>query len=158
MKKLIPFRMSGRGWGKEGRELAIAEATYNLAPDSDELRDTIVTINNKFDKEEATARKDPWVNVIKMGMDPDNVVQGYFELDWNDEFVQYLQEKGMQGSSDEDVVNKWFNAVCRTVLVQEQADLDYGMQGANEQFRTGGSDVIFTRDSKDGDSGTKSKK
>ena len=107
MKKLIPFRMSGKGWGKEGRELAIAEATYNLAPDSDELRDTIVTINNKFDKEEATARKDPWVNVIKMGMDPDNVVQGYFELDWNDEFVQYLQEKGMQGSSDEDVVNKW---------------------------------------------------
>jgi hypothetical protein len=77
-----------------------------------------------------------------MGVDPDNVVQGYFELDWNDAFVAMLQEKGMQGTSDEDVVNKWFNAVCRTVLLQEQADHDYGMQTGQRD------DVIRTTDTR----------
>ena len=148
MKKLIPFRMSGKGWDKKGRELEIAHAEYDLK--DEELVDKLVEINNRYDKEEATKQKEPWVTVIKMGMDPENVVQGYFELDWNDEFVQHLQSNGIQGATDEDVVNKWFNSVCRTVLVQENADLDYGMQ-------LGGTDVIMTRDN-DGDSGTKSKK
>ena len=114
-------------------------------------KDRIVEINNRYDKEEATEKKEPWVTVIKMGVDPNNVVQGFFELDWNDDFVQYLSDKGIEGQNDEDVVNKWFNAVCRTVLVQEQADLDYGMQGNRD-------DVIITKDNTDGDSGTKGKK
>lgn len=148
MKKLIPFRMSGKGWGKKGRELELAQAEYEL--EGEALVDKEVVINNKYDKEEATSKKEPWVTVIKMGMDPENVIQGYFELDWNDEFVQYLMAQGIQGENDEAVVNKWFNAVCRTVLLQEKADLDYGMQ-------TGGTDVIMTRDNDD-DTGTKSKK
>ena len=80
-----------------------------------------------------------------MGIDPSNVVQGYFELDWNDDFVQYLMAQGIEGASDEDVVNKWFNAVCRTVLLNEKADLDYGMQR---------DDVIIRNDN---DAGTESK-
>ena len=140
--------MSPSSWGKSGRELELAQAEYELS--GSDKQDKIVEINNRYDKEEATEKKEPWVNVIKMGIDPDNVVQGYFELDWNDEFVQYLMAQGIAGDSDEDVVNKWFNAVCRTVLLQEKADLDYGMQ-------TGGTDVIMTRDNND-DTGTKGKK
>ena len=50
------------------------------------------------------------------------ISKGNIELDLNDEFVAMLQSKGITGTSDEDVVNKWFNAVCRTVLLNEQAD------------------------------------
>jgi hypothetical protein len=82
-----------------------------------------------------TAAGEPWVNVLRMGIDPDNVVQGYFELDWNEEFVVMLQEAGIRGASDEDVVNKWFNAVCRTVLIQEKADQDYGFEEDNTNER-----------------------
>ena len=42
--------------------------------------------------------------------------------------VKFLHENGYTGESDEAVVNKWFNDVCRTVLIQEMADLDYGLQ------------------------------
>ena len=80
-----------------------------------------------------------------MGIDEENVVQGYFELDWNDEFVSMLQNKGITGTSDEDVVNKWFNAVCRTVLLNEQADRDYGMQSGERD------DVVITRDEPEGE-------
>ena len=63
-----------------------------------------------------------------MDVNPENAKAGYIELDWNDHFVKFLHENGYTGTSDEDVVNKWFNDVCRTVLIQEQADLDYGLQ------------------------------
>ena len=141
--------MSPTSWGKSGREYDLAQAEYEL--DGSILQDRLIEINNRYDKEEADEKKEPWVTVIKMGVDPNNVVQGFFELDWNDEFVQYLSEQGIEGQTDEDVVNKWFNAVCRTVLLQEKADLDYGMQGGRD-------DVIITKDNKDDNSGTESKK
>ena len=139
--------MSPSSWGKSGRELELAQAEYELS--GTDKQDKIVEINNRYDKEEATEKKEPWVNVIKMGIDPENVVQGYFELDWNDEFVQYLMAQGIAGDSDEDVVNKWFNAVCRTVLLQEKADLDYGMQQGRQDV------LVATRN--DDDTGTESK-
>ena len=61
------------------------------------------------------------------------------ELDWNDHFVKFLHENGYTGNNDEDIVNKWFNDVCRTVLVQEIADQDYGLQpGETDVIRTDG--------------------
>lgn len=139
-KKLLPFHMSPKSWGKKGKDREIAEAEYTL--DGDELQFELNKIESKYERIEADKLGEPYVNVIRMGVDPENVVQGYFELDWNDAFVAMLQEKGMQGTSDEDVVNKWFNAVCRTVLLQEQADHDYGMQTGQRD------DVIRTTDTR----------
>ncbi len=132
--------MSPKSWGKKGKDREIAEAEYTL--DGDELQFELNKIESKYERIEADKLGEPYVNVIRMGVDPENVVQGYFELDWNDAFVSMLQEKGMQGTSDEDVVNKWFNAVCRTVLLQEQADHDYGMQTGQRD------DVIRTTDTR----------
>jgi hypothetical protein len=49
-----------------------------------------------------------------------------------------LHAQGYTGESDESVVNKWFNDICRTVLLQENADMDFGLQDAD-------SDVIKVR-------------
>jgi hypothetical protein len=81
----------------------------------------------EYEKRVSEIKKEPWVNVTNMGVDPDNVTQGFFELDWNEEYVKMLQDAGIQGTSDEDVVNKWFNGVCKTILLQEGADLDFGL-------------------------------
>lgn len=81
-----------------------------------------------YDKRVATIMREPWVNVIRIGINPENPGAGYFELDWNDEFVEFLQQSGYDGRSDEEIVNKWFNNVCSTVLLQAQADQDYGLQ------------------------------
>ena len=132
--------MSPKSWGKKGKDREIAEAEYNL--EGEKLQFELNKIESKYDRLEADKMGEPYVNVIRMGIDPENVVQGYFELDWNDAFVAMLQEKGITGQSDEDVVNKWFNAVCRTVLLQEQADYDYGMQTGQRD------DVIRTTDAR----------
>lgn len=81
-----------------------------------------------YEKELAGIKREPWVNVIRMGLDTENPAAGYFELDWNEHFVEFLQQAGFLGRNDEEVVNKWFNSVCSTVLLQAQADQDYGMQ------------------------------
>lgn len=149
MKKKLPFWMLPASWGLAGKSRAIAEAEYYYS--GDELEDKLLEINTpdpdelavarlanqlkkekitqtQHDKEVAKIRKEPWVNVVKMGINPSNVSAGFIELDWNDEFVIMLQENGYTGASDEEIVNKWFNNVCRTVLIQEQADQDYGLQ------------------------------
>jgi hypothetical protein len=77
-------------------------------------------------KARATAAGEPWVNVLGIEVDPDNPGAGAFELDWNDVFVARLIKSGYQGKTDADVVDNWFQDVCRNVVLetyqQEQAD------------------------------------
>lgn len=122
----IPFGMHPSSWGKKGKDRDIAQANYELQ--GEERDKKIEEIERFYEKAAATAKKEPWVNVVAMGVNPENVVQGYFELDWNDEFVLLLQDAGITGKNDEEIVNKWFNGVCRTVLIQEGADQDYGLE------------------------------
>lgn len=82
----------------------------------------------KTEKELATERKEPWVNVIGMEIDPDNMSQGAFELDWNDIFVARLVKAGYMmkpTDTDAEIVDRWFQNVCRNVVLetweQEQA-------------------------------------
>jgi hypothetical protein len=76
----------------------------------------------------ATAAGEPWVNVLGIEVDPENPGAGAFELDWNDIFVARLIKSGYQGKTDADVVDNWFQDVCRHVVMetyqQEQADPD----------------------------------
>lgn len=80
----------------------------------------------KTNKELATERGEPWVDVIKVDVDPKSPKMGSFELDWNSHFVQLLRRSGYKGVKDEQVVDEWFNDVCRNVVLatyeQEQAD------------------------------------
>jgi hypothetical protein len=77
-------------------------------------------------KELATANGEPWVQVLNIEIDSENPGAGAFELDWNDIFVARLLKSGYQGKTDADVVDNWFQDICRHVVLetyqQEQAD------------------------------------
>lgn len=82
----------------------------------------------KTAKEIATERGEPWVGILSMDIDPDNMHQGAFELDWNDKFVANLVRAGYQGKPDDtdaEIVDRWFQNICRHVVMetweQEQA-------------------------------------
>ena len=77
--------------------------------------------------------KRPYVNVLQMDVDPINPKKGFVELDFNDFFVKMLSENGYTGNSDEDIVNAWFNDLCRTILQQELADMDFGLEQDSRQ-------------------------
>ena len=82
----------------------------------------------KTKKELATEAGEPWIEVLGIDVDKDNLGNGAFELDWNDKFVANLIRAGYQGKTDQDIVDNWFKTVCRNVIQenfeQEQADPD----------------------------------
>jgi len=76
---------------------------------------------DKTEKEIATAKGEPWVNIVGMEVDPENMQAGAFELDWNDKFVANLVRAGYQmdpKDTDDDIVDRWFTAVCRNVVLE----------------------------------------
>ena len=75
----------------------------------------------KTDKELATERDQPYVAVIALDVDPANLHQGAFELDWNDKFVANLVRAGYmikKDDTDAEIVDRWFQNVCRHVALE----------------------------------------
>lgn len=83
----------------------------------------------KSAKELATDKGEPYISVIKVNVDKSNPRYGSFELDWNTIFVQSLVESGgYRGDKEEDIVDQWFQDVCRHVVLetyeQDQANVN----------------------------------
>jgi len=73
--------------------------------------------DEKLEKELATINEKPWVKVINVTMaDPKDPSTGFFELDWNEKFVDSLIEAGYSGRTAEETVDMWFNDLCRGVV------------------------------------------
>jgi len=66
----------------------------------------------------ADAKGEPWVSVINVELDPDNIGNGAFELDWNEKFITNLVRAGYKGKTDSDMVDQWFGEVCRNVIAE----------------------------------------
>lgn len=82
---------------------------------------------------------EPWVHVIHAHLAPDNPKQGYFELEWNLAFVQFLRNGGYQGQTPEDIVDQWFTDMCRNVSMDDSQAGDFiadaGRMATNEKTR-----------------------
>ena len=75
--------------------------------------------STKTEKDIATEAGEPWVSIVKMDIDPVNLHQGAFELDWNDIFVARLVKAGYMmkpNDTDADIVDRWFQTICRNVI------------------------------------------
>lgn len=80
-------------------------------------------------KERATAAGEPWVHIVAVDLDQNNINNGAFTLDWNDKFVLNLIRAGYKIRPDDtesDIVDRWFQTVCRNVALEvyEQANAD----------------------------------
>jgi hypothetical protein len=93
-------------------------------------------------KDAATKRNEPYISVLNVELDPDNVQNGAFELDWNDVFVAKLVRAGYKGKDDAQIVDQWFQDICRNVLME-----NYEQWAANQ---TGENRIINRRDLGDG--------
>ncbi len=67
-----------------------------------------------FERKKADALGQPWVSMPVISWVPENAARTYFELDYNEHFIKYLQDHGYTGS-DDDILNRWLNDVCQAV-------------------------------------------
>jgi hypothetical protein len=72
----------------------------------------------KTPKQVATEKGEPYVSIISVELDPENIGNGAFELDWNDFFVAKLVRSGYKGKDDSQIVDQWFQDVCRNVVME----------------------------------------
>ena len=72
----------------------------------------------KTEKELATEKGEPYVNVVTVDFPEDDAKRGSFELDWNDIFIDFLIKNGYNGTNDEDIVNNWFNDIARNIVFE----------------------------------------
>lgn len=99
----------------------------------------------KTPKELATEAGEPYVAILGMDIDYNNLAYGSFELDWNDKFVSNLIRAGYVGKTDADIVDMWFQNVCRNVVMetweQEQAIRNSGIYVQSRDIGDGRSEI-----------------
>ena len=78
------------------------------------------------EKEAATKAGEPWVAVLDTQVNPDNIRNGFFELDWNNEFIEQLIDAGYKGETQEQIVDAWFRTIVVQMLEEEGMDTDRG--------------------------------
>ena len=84
-----------------------------------EPRSTEPKSKKKSAKELATEAGEPYISILSVELDPDDIGNGSFELDWNEVFVARLVKAGyMQKKDDTDdqIVDRWFQTICRNIL------------------------------------------
>ena len=72
-------------------------------------------------KEQATANGEPYINVLSVELDPNDINSGSFELDWNDKFIINLIKQGYKYSmkdTDVMIVDRWFSQLCRNIALE----------------------------------------
>jgi hypothetical protein len=79
-------------------------------------------------KDRATARGEPWVDVLETHVNKDNIRNGFFELDWNNEFITQLKQAGYGFDEDpeEEIVDRWFRDLARNMLSEDGLDTSRG--------------------------------
>ena len=89
-----------------GSELVIKKLDIDLAQGK--------ITSQVFERKKADALGQPWVSMPVISWVPENASRTYFELDYNEHFIKYLQDNGYSGTEDE-ILNRWLNDVCTAV-------------------------------------------
>ena len=87
------------------------------------VKKTAKTTIKKKNKKGSKKSEEPMVKVLNLNVNPENPRNGFFELDWNDEFVNMLKQSGYQGASEEEIVDRWFQTLCRTIGNEQGIDV-----------------------------------
>lgn len=76
-------------------------------------------------KELATKRKEPWVDVLHLHVNQDNIRRGFYEIDWNEYWVLKLKQEGYgaDGDPDEEIITRWFRDISASVAAEEGIDM-----------------------------------
>jgi hypothetical protein len=101
-----------KNWLKKITGIAVKEEA--LAQEQAILEEEKLELLRKKDpKEYATKKGEPWVSVLDVKLNDENVRNGFFELDWNEIFIKQLIAAGYGEEADpqEEVVDRWFRDI-----------------------------------------------
>jgi hypothetical protein len=79
-------------------------------------------------KDIATEKGEPYVSILSMDINPENLHEGSFELDWNEYFIKELIANGYGTDADpqEEIVDRWFRDIVFNMFAEEGLDTQRG--------------------------------
>lgn len=112
----------------------------NIPPEDKPKKNSVKTKKTKppiSEKDMATAAGEPYVAIVKVEIDPENINAGSFELDWNDKFLLNLIKSGYKqrpDDTDQTIIDRWFQTVCRNIALEiyEQQAADPTKRGEDD--------------------------
>jgi len=96
---------------KKEQEVTVEKTTEDIRRDALES-----------EKEAATKAGEAWVAVLDTQVNPENIRNGFFEIDWNNQFIEELLDAGYSGETNEEIVDQWFRTVVAQMLEEEGQD------------------------------------
>ena len=123
--------------------------------DEKEQAITIEEINFKYghvekdqhEKNIATLKGEEYIRVVGMELDPDKPGNGFFELDFNEFFVEYLAKSGYEGLEPEEIVDSWFSDLCKNIVLSDIED----EEGVSKSVLTDSKEGLIIKKLKTGD-------
>ena len=108
--------------GQDKVEAKLAEDVAQVEAEKMEL------LKQRDPKDYHTRKKEPWVNVIDVKVNEENVRNGFFELDWNEYFIAQLIAAGygVENDPEEEIVDRWFRDIVYNMLDEEGQDTNRG--------------------------------
>jgi hypothetical protein len=143
-----PFKLTLKGMLLDGKDRERAQAKYELTgkdleqklldldfdnKDSIEYKKALLELQLKYadiskiaySKQIASLNNEPWVAYKDYNLEEVEGRTGFwFELDWNDIFIEKLKSEGYEGVNDEHIVRRWYAELCRVVALEEGLALD----------------------------------
>lgn len=117
-------------WNKKVRDLTgITAKEEALAAEKAQLeQQELALLKQRDPKSYHTRKKEPWVNVIDVKVNEENVRNGFFELDWNEYFIAQLVQAGygVDNDPEEEIVDRWFRDIVYNMLEEEGQDTNRG--------------------------------
>ena len=110
------------GWWKKLIRDAGIKSKIEDEPVAEKTPEEIRRATLEQEKEAATKAGEPWVAVLDTQVNPENIKNGFFELDWNNEFIEKLLDAGYSGETNEQIVDAWFRTIVTQMLEEEGLD------------------------------------
>ena len=107
---------------KKVKDVFVKKTEDKKTPSKDPKLDALMA-----EKEKATKDGKPWVAVLNTHINKDNIKNGFFELDWNNQFIEELLDAGYQGETNEAIVDAWFKSIVVQMLEDEGMSTDRDM-------------------------------
>mgnify|MGYP003624805185 FL=1 len=100
-----------------------------------------------YDKNMATHNGEDYIRVVGMELDEGQPGKGFFELDFNDNFVEYLAKSGYEGLEPDQIVDSWFSDLCKNIVLSDLED----EEGVSKSVLTDSKEGLIIKKLKTGD-------
>lgn len=101
--------------------------------DASDLEQELLTVelrHNKitaleYEKQTATLKKEPWVHADVRVPNARKPFQGYFDIDWNNYFIEFLESEGFTGETEEILIERWLKELNSNLMHESGVDDPY---------------------------------